>query len=275
MPDQKFTGQRLDGTGLYYYNARYYDPAIGRFISADTVVQDFRNPQTLNRYSYCLNNPLKYIDPSGHAVVIKGIDVRWIYDIPYVIRLLMGMEDDYWAAVCSVEFAYYDAFRNIDPDVARTVENSNIQVSIKTGYIYTPWGTIDDARVAEYDPKYHSITLNRWYKDYFSSGITTRAGILATSHEMKHAWQDVMLSEASPGSLEEKKWSDWNYREWDAYKYEGNLDDKLGWHRYWFLGARHCWAQTHNLDVSYSYYKTWSKWFGYPQKLTAEDYSNN
>jgi RHS repeat-associated protein len=66
--DKKFTGQLLDTTGLYYYNARYYDPSIGRFISADTIVQDPSNPQTLNRYSYCLNNPLKYIDPTGHGI---------------------------------------------------------------------------------------------------------------------------------------------------------------------------------------------------------------
>jgi RHS repeat-associated protein len=64
--DILFTGQRLDGTGLYYYGARYYDPTIGRFISADTIVPNPANPQSLNRYSYCLNNPLKYIDPTGH-----------------------------------------------------------------------------------------------------------------------------------------------------------------------------------------------------------------
>ncbi|MDY6833274.1 MAG: RHS repeat-associated core domain-containing protein [Chloroflexota bacterium] len=64
--DKLFTGQRLDGTGLYYYNARYYDPTIGRFISADTIVPDWTNPQSLNRYSYCLNNPLRYTDPSGN-----------------------------------------------------------------------------------------------------------------------------------------------------------------------------------------------------------------
>ena len=44
--DRKFTGQRLDGTGLYYY-----DPTIGGFISADIIVQSPANPQTLNRYS--------------------------------------------------------------------------------------------------------------------------------------------------------------------------------------------------------------------------------
>jgi RHS repeat-associated protein len=68
--DKQFTGQRLDGTGLYYYGARYYDAEIGRFISADTIVPDPANPQSLNRYSYCLNNPLKYVDPSGHGVKV-------------------------------------------------------------------------------------------------------------------------------------------------------------------------------------------------------------
>jgi len=64
--DIKFTGQRLDGTGLYYFNARYYDPVIGRFISADTIVPGAFSSQALNRYSYVINNPLQYIDPSGH-----------------------------------------------------------------------------------------------------------------------------------------------------------------------------------------------------------------
>jgi RHS repeat-associated protein len=64
--DKLFTGQRLDGTGLYYYNARYYDPTIGRFISADTEGIDYKYPQTLNRYSYCSNNPLRFTDPTGH-----------------------------------------------------------------------------------------------------------------------------------------------------------------------------------------------------------------
>jgi len=116
--DRNFTGQYLDDTGLLFYNARYYDPQIGRFLSADTIVPgnamgsmdgvavkpltvDFHeggflskvngenkspfwfqldnngrkqagspwgpaSAQALNRYSYVQNNPLKYVDPSGH-----------------------------------------------------------------------------------------------------------------------------------------------------------------------------------------------------------------
>ena len=71
--DKKFTGQRLDQTGLYFYNARYYDATIGRFISPDTMVPNPANPQSLNRYSYCLNNPLRYNDPSGNITAAQAV----------------------------------------------------------------------------------------------------------------------------------------------------------------------------------------------------------
>jgi RHS repeat-associated protein len=80
--DKKFTGQRLDSTGLYYYGARYYDPGIGRFISPDTFVQDPANPQSFNRYSYCLNNPLKYTDPTGW----------WTFSISFNVFAALGYE---------------------------------------------------------------------------------------------------------------------------------------------------------------------------------------
>jgi hypothetical protein len=52
--------------------ARFYVPYINRFISADTIVPDPSSPQSFNRYSYALNNPLRYVDPSGHAVCENG-----------------------------------------------------------------------------------------------------------------------------------------------------------------------------------------------------------
>jgi len=62
----RYTEQRWEaGLGLYFYRARWYDPALGRFAQPDTVVPEPKNPQALNRYSYVGNNPLKYIDPTG------------------------------------------------------------------------------------------------------------------------------------------------------------------------------------------------------------------
>lgn len=71
-----YTGQRNDGdTGLYYYGARFYDPALGRFLTADSwtnLPDDERgdmvgeNPGGFNRYTYVLNRPTTLNDPTGH-----------------------------------------------------------------------------------------------------------------------------------------------------------------------------------------------------------------
>jgi RHS repeat-associated protein len=63
--DYQFTGKEKDASGLYYFGARYYDPQVGRFTTKDPLPGRIQSPQTLNRYVYCLNNPLKYLDPQG------------------------------------------------------------------------------------------------------------------------------------------------------------------------------------------------------------------
>ena len=107
-----FTGQRKDsGSGLLFYNARWYDPVVGRFLQADTIVQsnareakpvlpllvsyaepgllaqwnEFQrsgrpggaptDPQLLNRYAYARNNPLAYRDDTGHFIwcIVGGV----------------------------------------------------------------------------------------------------------------------------------------------------------------------------------------------------------
>ncbi|MBI4317576.1 MAG: RHS repeat-associated core domain-containing protein, partial [Chloroflexi bacterium] len=66
--DKLYTGQQADPTVLYFYQARWYDSAVGRFVSPDTIVPDLSNPRALNRYSYAYNNPVRYNDPTGHEV---------------------------------------------------------------------------------------------------------------------------------------------------------------------------------------------------------------
>ena len=61
-----YTGhEMLDDLGLVHMNGRIYDPLLGRFLSADLVVQNPSNRQDYNRYSYVQNNPLTLVDPSG------------------------------------------------------------------------------------------------------------------------------------------------------------------------------------------------------------------
>lgn len=79
----QFTGQRNESSfGLMDYNARYSDPYLNRFIQADTLVPDFTNPQSLNRYAYVFNNPLRYMDVTGHypKEVHYHLTRLWVYN---------------------------------------------------------------------------------------------------------------------------------------------------------------------------------------------------
>jgi RHS repeat-associated protein len=70
LTDKLYTSQReLTGLGIYHYGARFYSPKLGRFLSPDSIVPSYKNPQNLNRFAYVLNNPLRYNDPSGHSSV--------------------------------------------------------------------------------------------------------------------------------------------------------------------------------------------------------------
>jgi len=67
----KFTGKERDSeTGLDYFGIRYYSFGLGRFLSPDSIANDWElgNPQTWNRYAYARNNPLIYVDPDGAKV---------------------------------------------------------------------------------------------------------------------------------------------------------------------------------------------------------------
>ena len=85
-----FTGSVRDlGSGLQYMNARYYDPATGRFVSQDTYTGTPYAPWTQHLYSYCGNNPVNMVDPTGHmptqpmAVCDGGSSNRFGYSNSY------------------------------------------------------------------------------------------------------------------------------------------------------------------------------------------------
>jgi len=62
----------LDDFGLVHMNGRIYDPLLGRFLSADPIVQAPANLQSYNRYSYVFNNLLSFLDPSGYEGITNS-----------------------------------------------------------------------------------------------------------------------------------------------------------------------------------------------------------
>ena len=76
MFDRGFTGhEHLNAFGLINMNGRMYDPIMSSFLSVDNYVQCPDFSQNFNRYAYCLNNPLKYTDPSGEIPVLAVVAI--------------------------------------------------------------------------------------------------------------------------------------------------------------------------------------------------------
>jgi RHS repeat-associated protein len=94
-----FTGhEHIDRMGLVHMNGRLYDPLLGRMLSPDPIVQEPYNAQNLNRYSYVLNNPLSYTDPSGLSFVKK----YWRAIVATAVSIFMPMlAPGFWGAVAT------------------------------------------------------------------------------------------------------------------------------------------------------------------------------
>ncbi len=89
-----YTGQYADAMGLDYYNARYYDPIVGRFVSADTVQG---NEQGMDPYAYVGGNPETMNDPTGHlgwviaAAALLGVGLLCVFAAPVVVSVLAAV----------------------------------------------------------------------------------------------------------------------------------------------------------------------------------------
>ncbi|OJV35983.1 MAG: hypothetical protein BGO33_09110 [Bacteroidia bacterium 43-41] len=104
-PDYRYTGQREEAElGLYFYRARWYDPALSRFLQADTIVPEPGNPQAWDRFAYVNNNPVNYADPTGHCSIstsnfispfgMFGFYVSCVQDVLDAYSAFQGGETD-------------------------------------------------------------------------------------------------------------------------------------------------------------------------------------
>jgi len=138
-----FTGKERDETGLDYFGARFYDPSLGRFLSVDPVGGDSMNPQTWNRYAYCLNNPYKYVDPDGEFVdTIVDIafivnDIRHIYNEGFTRGNIAALGGDIGGAIIpgltGVGLGIRGSIKVVDKgsDAVKVVKNATKKSKIK------------------------------------------------------------------------------------------------------------------------------------------------
>ncbi|MBF1801156.1 RHS repeat-associated core domain-containing protein [Alloalcanivorax profundimaris] len=73
-----FTGhEMLDQVGVIHMGGRIYEPTLGRFMSADPIIKGLANTESYNRYSYVLNNPMSYTDPTGYSWWSENVTDKW------------------------------------------------------------------------------------------------------------------------------------------------------------------------------------------------------
>lgn len=110
LADRGFTGhEHLDLFELIDCNGRIYDPVLGRFTSPDPVIQDVYDLQVLNRYSYCANNPLSFVDPSGHSFFSKIFKQakQLIHEVTSFIHNPISYVKDNWKMLASLAIGYF------------------------------------------------------------------------------------------------------------------------------------------------------------------------
>jgi RHS repeat-associated protein len=104
--------EHLEEFNLINMNGRMYDPLLARFLNADPLLQDNTDAQNYNRYSYVLNNPTKYTDPSGYAIQGAGTN----YGAPNIIQGLNSAEEsnqNYLDLKRSISRSYEDIFGRV------------------------------------------------------------------------------------------------------------------------------------------------------------------
>lgn len=234
--DKQFTGQRLDGTGLYYYNARYYDPTIGRFISADTQIQSLAKPQFMNRYSYTINNPLNYIDPSGHSVTDDAGGMNTAYSQSMFLWALSIFGWGYTGGgvgggplgfgVNATIYSVPGMGINWPAPIFIAATGSDISNSMSMWGITLPFGIFLDAAVYDYNPSW----IGLFYRTVMHELYHYREAGLPFSQSL---WWDEYCVEYGLNYLTNGFDGDAAYGassfEVRAYAYENNIDVSLTW----------------------------------------------
>jgi RHS repeat-associated protein len=229
----KFTGEALDSSsGLYYLRARYYDPTVGRFISADPFAGSLRLPMTTNRYVYARGNPLSYVDNNPLSYVDKsGLSAEPSGTGPYT-RALAARSSNYAVSVSTpsaggrlvrpvgrlwLDQAWPEDVRPsglLDPRVTMFTPDASGDLTVRTDIVASGPGFMSLDLAQSLDILNATTELSEAYLTAFdyvgmtlatagmSSWVTGAAGV-ATDLALGKSWEEA-ISRAVVGYIEDK-----------------------------------------------------------------------
>ncbi|MGD0476935.1 MAG: RHS repeat-associated core domain-containing protein [Nitrososphaerales archaeon] len=134
-------------TGLYYYGARFYDPATGRFITQDSYTGTTRDPVTQNRYIYASDNPMKLIDSNGHSgqpMDFGSWFKKYFFLTPHLVDFTMILV----AAITAVVDPLLWRFNHELTSAAVSVLSLGVQGGGDTGAIVNDLSTLNTGQAA-------------------------------------------------------------------------------------------------------------------------------
>ena len=135
----RYAGYQYDvETGLYYINARMYDPLTARFLQEDTYTGNPNDPLSLNLYTYCHNDPVSYDDPTGHKR--KNIVQKWVAKAKKAVK--KTVEKVASTAKKAVSAAKKEIKKTIAKEKARSKEAAK-QYEKKAATVKVPIGKVD------------------------------------------------------------------------------------------------------------------------------------
>lgn len=137
-----YTGQysNVADFGLMYYNARWYDPSLSRFAQADTIVPlSSQGVQAWDRYAGMNNNPIKYIDPSGHMVACDKDD--WACQYHWDYPVIPPNDDKYVIDLGKIGLGSYRSYTFTIGwgDILWTGSLDYVQTFEDVGLFWSPW----------------------------------------------------------------------------------------------------------------------------------------